>query len=60
MLLDSHTLFIHLPAPNSGPCILKDDRRCIYVDKRKVLPVLNKAPHNENVLGSGGIAPRIR
>jgi hypothetical protein len=27
--------------------------------KSKVVPVLNQAPRHEDVLGSGGIAPRI-
>jgi hypothetical protein len=27
--------------------------------KFKAVPVLNEAPRHENVLGSGGIAPRI-
>jgi hypothetical protein len=29
------------------------------VGKNKVVPVLNQAPHQEDVLGSGGIAPSI-
>jgi hypothetical protein len=34
-------------------------KRFIIKVKGKVVTVLNQAPHHEDVLGSGGIAPRV-
>jgi hypothetical protein len=51
LLCLAHLIRVHATFQNAKDHDIKS--------KGKVVPVLNQAPRHEDVLGSGGIAPRV-